>query len=272
MVNDDREQAGPPPLNICVGVASFSPWLRSGAATLETFALACQRLGFTAIEPCDRSIRSTAPVFLAELRRFLDREGLTVPCVDVRNDFTVTDSGEWHANIRHVETWMRVANELSVPLIRIWAGVRCVDGSATDRVRRALEMLVPVAERCSVRLALENHGGISSNPRIVVELVRRIGSSQLGTCPDFGHLTPDVRYEGLAMLIPLSLHVHAKAHGFRENGEELQIEYGRIIPLIFRHAQAVFTSIEYEGPAARIEESLAGIAGTRRLIERHWPA
>src|SRR5215510_624133 len=108
---------------VCVGVASFAPWLRLGMS-LEEFAAACVDLGFSAIEPCDRSIKSTDAEYLARLSESVERMGLTIPCIDVRNDFTVKDVAEWRANILHVQHWLQVASSLRVPVIRIWAGVR----------------------------------------------------------------------------------------------------------------------------------------------------
>lgn len=256
---------------VCVGVASYAPWLRLGIVSLEEFAVECANLGFTAIEPCDRSIEYTDETYLSRLSDSLENMGLTIPCIDVRNDFTVKDSIEWRSNIAHVERWIRVANFLEVPVIRIWAGVRSTDDGAPNRVYRALEELVPVAERYNVRMALENHGGISSNPDLIVRLVKSINSPYVGTCPDFGHLAPDDRYDGLDQLIPLSFHIHAKAHEIRDDGEEADMDYGRIMSLISYHLPSVFLSIEYEGKVQAIRDNIEGIMKTFMLIQKHWP-
>ena len=84
-------------LQICVGVASYAPWLRLGKASLKDFVYKCVELGFTAIEPCDRTIVSTETFYLKQMQAFFRREGLTIPCLDVRNDFTVKDVDEWRS-------------------------------------------------------------------------------------------------------------------------------------------------------------------------------
>src|SRR5215471_14960943 len=256
---------------VCVGVASFAPWLRLGMS-LEEFAAECVNLGFTAVEPCDRRIERTDPEYLVRLSKSLQRMGLTIPCIDVRNYFTVKDVTEWRSNISHVESWLQVANSLQVPVIRIWAGVRSTDDGAPARVQRALEQLAPSAQHYGVRMAVENHGGISSNPDLIARLIKSIDSPYLGTCPDFGHLAPDDRYDGLALLIPLSFHIHAKAHKFRDDGEEADMDYGRIMSLVRKHLPTVFLSIEYEGDVNGVVDNIEGIKKTLSLIQKHWPS
>lgn len=259
------------PLQICVGVASYDPWLRLGTASLRDFVFKCLELGFTAVEPCDRTIVSTETFYLKQMQAFFRREGVTVPCLDVRNDFTVKDADEWEANVQHVLEWIRAADQMNVPVVRIWAGVRSMDHEATNRVLRAVERIVPVAERYGVLLAMENHGGVSSNPYWLARLVRFINSAYFGTCPDFGHLAADDRYDGLEQLIPLSFHIHAKTHGFRDDGEEAEMDYSRILCLIGKLSRPVYLSIEYKGETRSVRDNVAGIVKTDALIKKHWP-
>lgn len=257
-------------LQISVGVASYAPWLRLGKASLQDFVFKCVELGFTAIEPCDRTIVSTETFYLKQMQTFFRREGVAIPCLDVRNDFTVKDADEWELNVQHVLDWIRAAHQMNVPVIRIWAGVRSVDNEAPNRVLRAVERLIPVAERYGVLLAMENHGGVSSNPDWLARLVRYINSVYFGTCPDFGHLAADDRYEGLEKLIPLSFHIHAKVHGFRDDGEEAEMDYGRIMRMVGELNRPVYVSIEYEGETKDVQDNIAGIVKTHELIRKHW--
>jgi sugar phosphate isomerase/epimerase len=259
------------PLLICVGVESYEPWLLLGTASLRDFVFKCLDLGFTAIELCDRTITSTETFYLKQMQAFFRREGVTVPCLDVRNDFTVKDADEWEANVQHVLKWIRAADQMSVPIVRIWAGVRSVDHEAPNRVLRAVERIVPVAERYGVLLAMENHGRVSSNPYWLARLVRFIDSAYFGTCPDFGHLAADERYDGLAQLIPLSFHIHAKTYGFRDDGEETEMDYSRILSMIGKLTRPVYLSIEYKGETRSVRDNVAGIVKTDALIKKHWP-
>jgi sugar phosphate isomerase/epimerase len=205
------------------------------------------------------------------MKNFFEREGFTIPCVDVRNDFVVRDADEWEANVQHVLDWIRAAHILQVPTIRIWAGVSHTDVGAPQRVLRAIERLIPAAEHYGVRLALENHGGISSDATLLVGLVQYINSPYFGTCSDFGHLKAEERYDALEQLIPLSFHIHAKVHGFLEDGEESEMDYARILNIVGRLAPSTYLSIEYEGETTQIEDNIAGILKTYQLIKRYWP-
>lgn len=257
-------------LKVCVGVASCAPWLKEGIISLEDFSIKCKELGFNAIEPCDRSIKSNSPQYIRELKRFYSKIGMGLPCLDIRNDFTVKNYDEWISNVNHVINWLKVAQDLEIPVARIWTGTRSVDDNAPSKVYRAIEKLLPLAERFSVRLAVENHGGISSNPHFLVGLVEKFNSPFLGLCADFGHLASDDRYDGLELLLPYSFHVHAKTHGFLQNGEEIDIDYGRIMRIVEKHPNNKYFSIEFEGKVISIQDNLNGIVETHSLLKRHF--
>jgi sugar phosphate isomerase/epimerase len=255
--------------NISIGVASFSPWMRLGKLSLEEFAMVCREHGFNAIEPCDRSIKSRETEYLSELKRFFNKEGFIIPCIDVRNDFTVKDMAEWKSNVDHVQNWIRVANLMESPVIRIWTGVKSVDDLAPFRLIRALSLLVPMAEKYSIKLAVENHGGVSSNPILLTNIIESFDSPFLGLCPDFGHLADDDRYQGLERMVAYSFHIHAKTHGFDDAGEEKEISYERMISIINRSKYSGYISIEYEGAVEEIKDNINGIKKTERLIRKY---
>lgn len=257
-------------LKVCVGNASCAPWLKEGKISLEDFSIRCKDLGFNAIEPCDRSIKSNSHQFLRQLKRFYSKLGMSLPCLDIRNDFTVKDSEEWLSNLDHVTQWMRAAHELEIPVARIWTGTRSMDDNAPSRVYRAIEKLLPLAEKYSVRLAVENHGGISSNPHFLVSLVKKFRSKYLGICADFGHLAADDRYDGLELLLPYTFHIHAKAHDFLPNGNEPHIDFRKIMVIARKYSKNWYFSIEFEGNVSSIEDNFAGILKTSVLLTRSF--
>ena len=93
------------------------------------------------------------------------------------------------------------------------------DGTAIDdeeefiaRNHRAVEPWLETARRCGVVILSENlFDGAAGDPRIIAELVRRVGSEWFGWCCDTGHAhclgyRPSVLRE--CAVAPLSLHMH----------------------------------------------------------------
>jgi len=135
-----------------------------------------------------------------------------------------------------------------------------------ERCIAALRELRPVLDDLDMHLGVENHWGISTDPVILVDLIRRCESDRIGTCPDFGNFSPSQdRYEGLELLALLAKHVHAKSRAFDASGEETTIDYRRCLR-IFRDAgyDGPF-SVEYEGE----DDAETAVDRTRDLIRQY---
>jgi hypothetical protein len=66
-------------------------------------------------------------------------------------------------------------------------------------------------------------------------------------------------------LAPYTAAVSAKAHGFDEDGEELQTNFKQAMRILLGGGFRGYASIEYEGDGLTEDE---GVAGTKRLLER----
>ncbi len=135
-----------------------------------------------------------------------------------------------------------------------------------ERCVAALRQLRPTLDRLDLQIGIENHWGLSTDPETVVEIIRRVESPRIGTCPDFGNFTATQdRYAGLQLLAPYAKHVHAKSYQFNGTGEEATIDFARCLK-IFRDARydgAI--SVEFEGDG----DQHLGSQRTRELILRH---
>jgi len=135
-----------------------------------------------------------------------------------------------------------------------------------ESIFRALDYILPNAEKKSVNLAIENHWGVTSLTENILEIIGHYSSQFLGTCPDFGNFTVHQdRYTELKKLIPYAKEVHAKTYRFDNNGEETSIDYCKCISLL---KQSNFQSplvVEYEGKGDLIKNSLK----TKELLLRY---
>lgn len=131
----------------------------------------------------------------------------------------------------------------------------------------ALRQLRPTLDGLDLQIGIENHWGLSTNPATVVEIIRRVESPRLGTCPDFGNFTATQdRYAGLQILAPYAKHVHAKSYQFNGTGEETTIDFARCLKIFRDAGYDGAISVEYEGEA----DQHFGSQQTRELIRRYW--
>jgi len=115
-------------------------------------------------------------------------------------------------------------------------------------------------------LAIENHGGVSADPHALIEIVASLNSPHVGVCLDLGNFHQGQAAEGIRLLAPYAIHVHAKSRSFDADGEEATINYRMAMEALRAARYEGILSIEFEGAGSPAD----GICKTRALIERHW--
>jgi sugar phosphate isomerase/epimerase len=135
-------------------------------------------------------------------------------------------------------------------------------GRAVD----ALRAVLPAAMMGGIKLAIENHFGLSANTDALVEIVTALKSQHVGVCLDLGNFREGEVDRGLEMLAPHAIHVHAKSYSFDLDGEETKINYRTAFQTLRAAGYDGLVSIEFEGDGNPAE----GIRKTRALIEKYW--
>ena len=144
---------------------------------------------------------------------------------------------------------------------------RAMTSREKETVLRALDELVPLAEKNSVPLAIENHWGITTLPENILFFVDHYSSEHLGCCVDVGNFSRwQDRYREMEKLLPHAREIHAKSYSFDEQGEEKTISYQRVVPMIKMLSPHVPLVIEYEGAGDQFAHTIK----TQALINRHW--
>ncbi len=105
---------------------------------------------------------------IREARALFERYGIRRDCACTGNDFTGDDVEEQLAKVRRV---VEIAAKLDVRLLRIFAGFSSdsvVYGSRFDRMLDALRSAALHAGTFGITLAVETHGGVTSNGAALV--------------------------------------------------------------------------------------------------------
>jgi sugar phosphate isomerase/epimerase len=250
-------------MEICNSTWSFHRLFEEGAVDAFSFPKECRQFGITALEYVEMHVGGKSREHLDQLIETVKNNGCEIVAVALENDFTHIDAEESSRQIDHVREWMQIAKYLGAKVVRVNTGGHDIadPDAAVIRVVQCLKDLLRTAEETEVSMALENHGGLSSNPKLVERIVNGVDSTYFGTCPDFGNFPPEVdRYEALALLSRYAKHAHAKSFAFDEEGEETRFDFKRIIGILRDAGYNGYLSIEFEGQGDQRE-------GTRRTAE-----
>jgi sugar phosphate isomerase/epimerase len=99
-----------------------------------------------------------------------------------------------------------------------------------------------------INVIIENHGGVSSNPDVVVALMKKVDLPNFGTLPDFGNFPKEMdKYEAVRKLMPYAKGVSFKCFDFKD-GKETMIDMDRMMTIVRESPYAnQWVGIEYEG-------------------------
>lgn len=141
----------------------------------------------------------------------------------------------------------------------------------------ALGTLGEYAAKSNVNVIIENHGWLTSNAELLMEVINEVDLPNCGTLPDFGNFCTKRKdmsrwgeceeeydkYLGIQQLMPAAKAVSAKSYDFNEDGFETTIDYKRMIDIVTKAGYSGHIGVEYEGERLSEEE---GIIATRDLL------
>lgn len=170
--------------------------------------------------------------------------------------------------------WVDLAAELGGHAIRtnMYPGDQqpSTPGEIKDFVGRCSESftrLCEYAKPAGINVIIENHGGISSNADVVVDLMKTVNLSNCGTLPDFGNFPKEAdRYEHVRKMMPYAKGVSFKCWDFTADGRESTIDMDRMMKIVGDAGYKSWVGIEYEG--TRLTE-FGGVQGGKRCLERY---
>lgn len=208
--------------------------------------------------------KSPTAEYLRQLKHEAFRRGLDISGTAVGNDFCLPPGERRDAQIAYVKRWVEFADLMDAPVIRIFAG-QVQPGQDADDARRlaiqAIEECCEHAAKYGVFLALENHGGITTEVEDMLAIVHGVNNSWFGVNLDTGNFhTADV-YGDLARLAPYSVNVQVKVAVHPAGKTTEPTDFKRIAEVLRASGYRGYIVLEYEKPDNPREEC-------RRYIER----
>ena len=251
-----------------IAVSTYSFWhFEPVKYPIEKVIDQAYSMGVDGVELLHRQLASEEKSYLNALKQRAFDKGLDMPMLSIHQDFVSPDVAERKQHIDHTKHCIDLASQLGIPCVRLnsgrWKTIKSFDdlmkakgeeppiagykdadaiGWCVDSIREIL----PHAESAGVKLALENHWGLTTKVSTLLQIWKTVNSPWLGINLDTGNY-PDKYYEGIAQLAPHASIVQAKTYHGGGVWYTLDLDYKKIAGILRAAKFSGWVSLEMEG-------------------------
>ncbi len=294
---DQKEQAAHPSSkeNTPFFKLSLAQWslhrtFQSGEMNLFDFAQKANELGFEGLEyvsqlyteelkkePNPKKSMQTLLEILKSKSKKYEMQNLII-MVDGEGDLAVLDEKERNQTVENHKKWVDAAKYLGCHSIRVNLFGTNDPKLWVDVAADGLSKLSDYAATKNINVIVENHGYLSSNAAMLIEVIQKVNKKNCGVLPDFGNFCLErengkrwkakcvkeyPKYQGVKEMMPFAKAVSAKSYDFDTSGNETTIDYKKMLDIIKKADYKGHIGVEYEG--SRLTE-IEGIQATRDLL------
>ena len=234
------------------------------------FAQEARKFGINAVEYVNQFFKDKAgdKKYLAEMKkRAKDHrvKSLLIMC-DGEGRLGDPDSNQRTQAVENHYKWVEAAKYLGCHSIRVNAASKGTYDEQHKLAADGLRRLSEYAADFKLNVIVENHGGLSSNPKWLTGVIKKVNLPNCGTLPDFGNFPKDIdRYEAVKMMMPYAKAVSAKSYDFDEKGNDTSTDFFRMMKIVLDAGYHGYVGIEYEGRKLSEDD---GISATKKLLEQ----
>lgn len=238
--------------------------------------IAREQFGIEGLEFVNQLWEAPTDSYVSRLKRNMNETG--TKCVLIMCDgegfMGATDKAERLRSADNHRKWVDITAELGGHSIRtnMYPGqkqpatpaeIDAFIGNCAESFARLCEY----AKGRNINVIIENHGGVSSNPDVVVALMKKAGLANLGTLPDFGNFPKEIdKYDAVQKLMPYAKGVSMKCMDFTPAADETTIDMARMMKIVSAAGYTGWVGIEYEG--RRLTE-FEGVQAAKRCLEKY---
>ena len=249
---------------------SLNRTIHSGKLTNLQFPLKAKNdFGINAVEYVNTFFFDKAKdkAYLKELKTITETNGIenVLIMIDAEGAIGDIDAKKRKQAIENHYKWVEAAQFLGCHSIR----VNTAKSGSKEEVSKAsiegLHQLSTFAKDYDINILVENHGGHSSDGQWLSNVINKVDLPNCGTLPDFGNFYEYDRYQGVKDMMPLAKAVSAKTMEFNLEGDEIGIDYVKMLQIVKDSGYRGHIGIEFEGDANHRDEDL-GIRITKELL------
>ena len=218
---------------------------------LEFPALARQEYGVDTIELVSTFFENQSAAYLNRLREEIERHGLFVANIAVdTGSLASPDASVRRTDIETIKQWFHVARAIGAAAIRVNTGAAAPDDAAAlERVITGYQELADHAAETEVKLLIETHGGVSSEPQALTTILQQVDTPWFGTCPDVNNFPGGTWEEGMTILAPRAVVAHIKVANYDPSGwQAVTARDGSDRSFDLKRSLVILKEAGYQGP------------------------
>jgi sugar phosphate isomerase/epimerase len=245
------------------------------------FAKIAKGVGIDAIEYVNQFFKDKAKdaAFLKEMNTRAHGEGVTqvLIMVDAEGNLGDPDNAKRQTAVENHYKWVDAAKTLGCHTVRVNGYSSGTPEEQSKLVADGMRKLVAYADPLGINIVIENHGGLSSNSKWLVQTIKSVNHPRAGTLPDFGNFrisgpsrdNPNAKvesydsYVGVGEMMPLAKGVSAKPRVWDFSGNQSDIDLHRMMKIVVDAGYRGHVGIEY-GPEGN---ELEGVKKLRQDLE-----
>ena len=207
--------------------------------------------------------------YLNKLKKTAADEGVKILLImcDGEGNMSSPDFRERRQAVINHKKWLDIAAVLGCHSIRCNSGHQDNAEEGMKFAADSFNELAAYARQYGLNVTIENHWGLSSDPKWLCGLMDMVGVDNFGTLPDFGNFPEEVdRYDAVEAMMKYAKAVSAKCYDFGPDGKETKIDFDRMMKIVFDAGYHGFVGVEYEGN--RLSE-LEGIKACVKLLKTY---
>ena len=270
---------------------SMHRMIKSGKVSPYAFAEKAKAWGFEGLEyvnnlypdvmKSDNKPQALA-AFVAKSNEKAKEHGMknVLIMIDSEGDLASSDTAVREQAIENHKQWIDAAEKMGCVAIRLNLHGEGDEKRWVANSIASLTALSNYAAPKNINVIVENHGRLSSNAKLLMDVINGVDLDNCGTLPDFGNFcmsegygslygnicdAPYDPYLGVQEMMPKAFGVSAKSFEFNAAGEETTLDYNRLIKIVKDSGYNGYIGVEYEGDQLSEEE---GIAATKKLLQK----
>lgn len=265
---------------------SFHKALFAEEMTNLDFAGEAAKMEFTGIEYVNQFFKDKAEdqAYLDQMTEAANKAGVKQLLIMIDGEGFLGDLDEMKRNeaVENHKKWVDAAKYLGCYSIRVNAHG---EGSAEEVATAAVDGLSKISQYAAtkgINVIVENHGGYSSDGTWLTGVMAQVNMDNCGTLPDFGNfclkrkegamygaacIEEYDKYKGVKEMMVYAKAVSAKSYDFDKDGDEINIDYYRMMDIVRDAGYTGFVGVEYEGNELSEKE---GIMKTKDLLIKAW--
>jgi sugar phosphate isomerase/epimerase len=229
--------------------------------TLEQAAEQAAAHGYRALEVrlLDREIIPVdlSPEQRQRVKRVMEQSGVGIIALGLSTRFSATDPAERQKNVRDLEGYIELANDLGVPYVRTFGG-NVIEGATLsqtiDWVAEGVAAAMPAAEKQGVTVLLETHDAFCRGEEVAAVLAQ-VPHERLKAVWDVHHpfRMGESIHDTWRFIGERTAHIHLKDARRRPDGSwqlmllgQGEVPCRQIVELLYKNGYKGYISAEWE--------------------------